>query len=740
MPANRFILSAVLILFTITGFRYAAAAPQDQVAPADVISRDAQGQITIRAVRLAQPLKIDGRLDEDIYRSTAPATGFRQQFPRYGEPATEQTEFWVLFDSKNFYVSARCYDSHPEREVVNEMRRDGPNLPFNENITLVIDTLHDQRNGFWFQTTPLSAIRDQSVIDGVQNQDWNTVLEVKGSRFEGGWITEMAIPFKSLRYAGAGPQTWGINVRRVVRWKNETSTISPIPAALGLPGMARMSTAATLIGLETPAQSMNLEVKPYVLSTLTTNRAAKVPINNALEGQGGFDFKYGLTRSLIADFTYNTDFAQVEEDLQQVNLTRFNLQFREKRDFFLEGPGLFSFGSPSSNVPVLFFSRQIGLSQGQSVPVIAGARVSGKAGPFGIGALNIQTGDKPEAGAASTNFSVLRLKRDILRRSNMGMVFTRRTPTVGRAGTNLAGGIDANLLLYEFLTVSGYYAKTSTPGFARDDGSYRARVDYGADRYGFVVEHLLVAPHFSPEIGFLRRSDFRESFAQARFSPRVNGRRIRQITSLASMDYITDAHRTVVEDRNAKASFGIEFQNGDNWISEYTHNDEFLPKNFNIAAGVIVPRGVYSQQAVKTSYLLGQQRRISGTVAVSRGTLYGGDQTETTYSGRISLIRQLALEPSYTLDWIDLPFGNFTSKLIANRFSFTPSPHVLLSSLVQYNSADHSVNSSVRLRWEYAPRSEIFVVYSDGRGGRLSDLSELQNRSLAVKITRLLRF
>ena len=275
-----------------------------------------------------------------------------------------------------------------------------------------------------------------AVTDDQQNQAWNGIWHVKTERFENGWTMEVAIPFKTLRYRGSGPQTWGINLRRLVKWKNEFSYLSLVPAALGTGGISRMASAATVVGLETPAQSKNLELKPYAVAASTTDRNGASPFDNRGDANAGLDFKYGLTRSLIVDATYRTDFAQVEEDVQQINLTRFNLFFPEKRDFFIEGQGIFDFGGVQAgnspgDVPLLFFSRQIGLSQGQAVPVVGGVRLTGRAGAFSIGALNIQTDDKPSAGALATNFSALRLKRNLLRRSNVGMMATRRGPAVG---------------------------------------------------------------------------------------------------------------------------------------------------------------------------------------------------------------------------------------------------------------------------------------------------------------------
>ncbi len=431
----------------------------------------------------SRPLRIDGRLDEEVYRTIAPISDFIQQEPDEGQPATEKTEAWILFDDVNLYICARNWDSHPEREIANELRRDSGNILGNENLTFAIDTLHDRRNGYVFQTNALGALRDMAVTDDQQNQAWNGIWSVKTARFENGWTVEVAIPFKTLRYRGSGPQTWGINLRRLVKWKNEFSYLSLVPAALGTGGISRMASAATVIGLETPAQSKNLELKPYAVASSTTDRGGASPFNNRGDANAGLDFKYGLTRSLIVDATYRTDFAQVEEDVQQINLTRFSVFFPEKRDFFIEGQGIFDFGGVQAgnspgDVPLLFFSRQIGLSQGQVVPVIGGARLTGRAGAYSIGALNIQTDDKPSARALSTNFSALRLKRNLFRRSNVGVLATRRGPALGSlpgtSASSYTAGADATMLFFSSINITSYYALTSNPG---PGGAERDRIE-----------------------------------------------------------------------------------------------------------------------------------------------------------------------------------------------------------------------------------------------------------------------
>jgi hypothetical protein len=716
--------------------------------PPEVVTRDESGRVTLRAIRLDAPLRIDGRLDEEIYQSTRPIGGFVQQVPDEGAPATEETEAWIFFDQDTFYFSARCLDDHPERIIANELRHDSANI-FNggDSITLVLDTFFDHRNGVLFQTNPLGALREQAIADGVYIESWNTVWQVRSARFDGGWTTEMAIPFKSLRYREGGAQLWGINFRRVIRWKNEYAGVAPMPAAFGPSGLAQMQVAATLVGLVTPARSRNIELKPYAVSSSTTDTLAAEPFRNRVTGDVGIDGKYGLTRSLTADVTVNTDFAQVEEDLQQINLTRYSLLFPEKRDFFLEGQGIYAFGGAtltgrggggSADIPILFFSRRIGLASGETIPVIAGARVTGKAGPFDVAALNIETGAKESAGAVRTNFSAVRLRRDILRRSNVGVIATTRH-ALG-ASTSVAFGADASFRLSQNTTVVGYYARTDVAGSTHQAASYRASFEYAGDRYGLTGEHLLVGAGFAPEVGYTRRQDFRRDVASARFSPRLrNNRYMRKLTWQGTFTYDTDAAVTRLENRSIDGSFGIEFHTGDQASVSYTDEYEWVPRSFAIAPGVTVPTGGYQSHYVSASYSLANQHVVAGRLALVSGTLYGGSQHQASYSGRIAVAPQFAVEPSLSLAWVDLPFGEFAARLLASRFTYTATTRLFVSSLVQWNLDAHTLASSVRLRWEYLPGSELFIVYSDGRE-TLGPGNPLLNRSIALKATRLVRF
>ena len=707
---------------------------------------------TVRAHQTAQPIRIDGRLDEEIYRTTPAITDFVQQEPDEFMPATEKTEAWIFFDNDNVYISARNWESHPERRVANEMRRDTSQLRQNDTFGVLFDTFHDKRNGYIFYANAIGGLADSQVTDeGPPNADWNTVWDVRTANFDGGWTIEMVIPFKSLRYQPGTDQVWGINLRRVVRWKNEWSYLAQVPRALTtFRGLLKVSSAGDLEGLQVPSGRANLEVKPFALVGLSTDHTVTPPIENDGNGRIGGDVKYGITQNITADLTVNTDFAQVEVDEQQVNLTRFNLFFPEKRDFFLEGLGTFAFagrasaglGAGSGDTPYLFFSRRIGLDQSRVIPILAGGRTTGKAGKFTFGAINVQTGDDEAARIDSANFTVLRAKRDVLRRSSIGGMLTHRTATPGRTGANEGYGLDAAMSFYQNVRFDAYLAATRTEGREGDNLSYRGLFDYNADKYGVQAERLAVEPNFLPEIGFVRRTDMRRNFGLFRYSPRPKGvPHVRKLTTQASLNYLTNSQDRL-DTREASGRFETEFTNSDLASVVYTDSFERLVRPFPIATGVTLPIGSYDFHTTRIGYIGGQQRRYSGEIVYEFGTFYNGDRKSIALnSARLQVTPQVSLEPSFSVNWVDLVQGSFTAKVARTRATYTITPRMFVSGIVQYNSAGSSFGSNVRFRWEYRPGSELFVVYTDdfNTDETRPNVTALRNRGWVIKFNRLFR-
>ncbi len=354
--------------------------------------------------------------------------------------------------------------------------------------------------------------------------------------------------------------------------------------------------------------------------------------------------------------------------------------------------------------------------------------------------MNIQTGDESVSGSPATNFTVVRVKRDILRRSSIGALFTNRSESTVAAGSNQTAGVDASFSFFQNITFGGYLAQTSTPTLKGDDRSYQARFDYGADRYGARAEYLVVGDNFNPEVGFVRRDDFTRTFALARFSPRPKSvKGVRKVTWEASLEYFLNGAGNI-ESQLHTGRFNIELETSDQFTVDATRDEELLVQPFRVS-GVTIPVGSYTFSDVLFTYLFGQQRRASGSLSLDVGHFYDGTIRTLGFTGaRVSLMKQLSFEPSMSVSHVELPGGDFTTKLYRGRSDYAFSPRMFASALLQYGSSDNAFSSSLRFRWEYRPGSEIFVVYTDERDTRASGVGALKNRALVVKVNRLMRF
>ena len=752
----------LLCILAVCGELRAQTAPAAPIAPS-TITRDATGQATVRAIKLTAPLVVDGKLDEEVYRREQPFGGLIQVAPNYGKEITERTDVWVTYDDRYIYLSCRCWDSAPAEEwIANELRRDTGGLRNNDHIGVMFDTFYDRRSGFGFYTNPLGARADYSVVDeGQSNTDWNPVWTSRTGRFDGGWTVEMAIPLKSIRYRPGNDQRWGIQLRRSVRRKNEWAYLTPVPQILAGPqALNRISAGGTLVGLDLPPAGRNIEIKPYGITRLTTDRVRVPALNDDFGADAGGDLKYQITPNLTFDATANTDFAQVEIDEQQVNLTRFSLFFPEKRDFFLEGRGVFDFArgglgvgnSDQSDLPYLFYSRRIGLNRGRVVPIQAGGRMTGKVGPWAIGAMTIQAGTDSASRTKETNFSVLRVKRDVFKRSAIGVMATNRSLAANDTGSNQAYGVDGTFGVTRDLTVGTYWARTQSEGLRGDDASWQGRVDYAADRYGAKAELLSVGRNFRPDVGFLRRSDFQRSYGELRFSPRPTRlTRVRKFTWTGSGDYVENGAGQV-DSRSLKGSFVTELQSSDQVSLDVTRNYDLLQAPFT-PPGSPAPFtvGSYTFTDAGASLTFGAQRRISGVLGGRVGEYYDGTIRSITIGStvqtpsRVAFSRHLSAEPTITISRVTRAAGDFTTRVARLRTDYAFTPLMFASALVQYSSGDRAVSTNVRYRWEYAPGSELFLVYTDERGiddplAPPTQVRGLRNRAFVVKVNRLLRY
>jgi len=481
------------------------------------------------AARIEEAPIIDGKVDDAVWRNSQAITDFIQAEPYEGQPATEKTEVYIAYDDRNVYVGAICYDSDPSRLIVTDARRDA-SLDDTDSFRVIFDTYHDHQNGFVFGTNPAGLEHDgqvtnegeggggggpgsgqrrsQSGAGAGYNLNWDTSFSVASHIGDYGWSAEFAIPLRTLRYTPGERQTWGLNFQRNIRRKREEDFWSPVSRAFNL---YRLSSAGELRGLELETPR-NFKVTPYALGA--SNQDFAIQDSTDLDGDWGVDAKFGITPALNLDFTYNTDFAQVEVDAQQVNLTRFNLFFPEKRPFFLENAGYFQMGAPQS--VELFFSRRIGIGPGGIVvPLLAGARLSGKAGDYNLGFLNMQTEDVPGVTHAN-NYTVASISREFPNRSSVGALFVNRLGTGDLAGEdnwNRTFGVDGKLGFGPDFTVTGFAAGTQTPNVDGDEHAVRGRAEFQDNQLRAWVGYTEVAENFNPEVGFLRRRDYRNATA-----------------------------------------------------------------------------------------------------------------------------------------------------------------------------------------------------------------------------------
>jgi hypothetical protein len=751
---------------TPPGAEPAVAPPASAARPAvtsGALTREAGGNTTVRAFRVDGGIDVDGRLDESHYTAARSFDGLVQAVPVAGGVPSERTDIWIGFDDANLYVAARVwYAGGDARWIANEMRRDSQQLRANDSFGIYFDTYHDRRNALGFFVNPIGGFADlQLTNEGSPNFDWNPVWDLSTGRFEGGWTVEMAIPFKSLRYRPGTEQEWGVQIRRSVLPDNEWSYLTAIPiqfAGGGPNGVFRVSLYANLVGIEAPPVGRNLEVKPFATSGLRTDNTVAPTIDNDVTADAGLDVKYAITQNLTADFTVNTDFAQVEVDEQQVNLTRFGLSFPEKREFFLESRGIFNFatggvgfggpGGGGGEAPTMFYSRRMGLQGSTPVPILGGARLTGKVGAFDVGALSIQTADDDAIGAESTNFSVLRLRRDILARSSVGVLFQNRSHSVVAAdGSNQAWGLDGTFGITTDLSFITYYARSHTPGLSGNQESYRAQLSQGADLWGGSVDYLVVGDDFNPEIGLVRRSGFAVTSGDLRFSPRpASIPAIRQVVFQVDGSYLTEQETGLVESRSYGGRFQLDLDWGDGLTAQYSNSYENLVAPARIS-GALFAADRYDWNEYQVSYRFGPQRPYQGNLSVRWGGFYTGTRRAIGVNqGRIEVTPQLSLEPSLEFNWLDLPqqttSGEFNQHVARLRTTYTLTPRAYVSGLVQYASGSNTVSGNFRLRWEWAPGSELFVVYTEDRNTDLlgsNRWSDLSNRGLVIKITRLFR-
>lgn len=763
----RFVVLAAAFIMTL------AARPGVGAAQSANGSGNGNGLVDLAVTQLpdgAPRPTLDGRVDDEAWGPVSPFTEFTQQEPNEGEPATEKTEVRLLLDRTTLYIGIVNFDSDPSKIVVTQSRRDA-SLTDTDSIQVILDTFNDNQNGFVFGTDPQGIEYDGQVAAEGQtsgfassgsagqagsqrgqvsgfNPNWDADWTVRSQITDRGWETEMAIPLRTLRYNPGPGRTWGFNVMRNIRRKNEQVFLAPIPRGYGI---HRVSMARKVTGLNLPPRR-DIKVTPYAAAAWDKDFTASQNSLDKSFNVGG-ELKWGVTPSLTVDLTVNTDFAQVEVDDEQINLTRFPLFFPEKRPFFLENASTFAFGVPQQID--LFYSRRIGLSSsGLPIDIIGGARMSGKVGGYNVGVLNMQTEktfDRNEQLVApGNNFTVARVQREV-GRSNFGALFVNRQGTGNAAGSdnyNRAYGIDGALQASQNGRLFAFLARTDSPGTTGSDYAGAVTYSYTNPGYNANMSYSQVGDTFNPEVGFLPRRGFR-SVAGRYFltydpkSPKYDW--IRRFSPHISQNIYYGFDGELQSARGHYHPFEIQPAVGGRFGIQVDRDDDKPVRPFTVYNGadgnrVVIPPGYYRYWVWNAQYYSDPSAPFNFQFAYKWGGFYDGDQRGIISTVGVRVGSRFSGSVGFNVDDIDLPYGSFVNKLVPIRVGYSFTPLTTIQGLIQYNSQTSQLSSNIRFALLNRSGTGLFLVYNDRRDVIDYTADEILGRSFIVKYTRLFNF
>ncbi|MGE3189420.1 MAG: DUF5916 domain-containing protein [Vicinamibacterales bacterium] len=742
-PAPRHTCALGTLLLVAT----ASLAHAQEAAPAPPDQKRAQ------AIRIPDGrITVDGTLDEAEWASAPPAGDFVQQQPQEGAPVSDEhrSEVRFLYDDEYLYIGATFHEDEPDKLVINELKRDF-NARAGDLYVVLLDTFLDRLNAYNFQTNPGCAIRDsQSYDDGrTINANWDGVWVCRATITDDAWYVEEAVPFKQLRFPRRDEQVWGLQLFRLVRHTNEQTIWSPTPRQFN---QFKMSYAGLLEGISGVRPGRNIRVKPFV-----TSEFRHAPGTTDASADGGLDVKIGIGTNLVLDGTYRTDFSQVETDAQQINLTRFNLFFPEKREFFLENQGAFQIGPPASNASNLvpFFSRTIGLSaSGTPIPIVGGLRLTGKVGRNSLALLTMQAGREERASGGSlpgSNASVIRYGREFLNNSTAGVFYLGKEQG---AQSNRIVGADLRFYPTRQWNLDAIVMHSEKTGVGGGD-AWRAGAQYDSGLTQYVLNYTSLGDTFRDDLGFVPRQgvDIANGRVMRRVRPRALAPFVREIRpAIDGARYTRDAvnpataRRIGVETALVTPGVTVEFSDASTAEYSLTSDEELLSGPFRpqgIPAGKAIPAGRYRFTVHELTYGASNALRVAPSVSVRTGDFYTGSRSGVTAGGRVRVNRNLAATLTVSHDAIDLPDqASFSTTLASLRVDASFSTRMFLSAFVQYNSVTRQLASNIRYDFIHHPLSDLFLVYNDSRFVDLARPTALQvpTRALVLKYTHLLAF
>lgn len=741
-PGHRRFVVAVLGVLLAAVAGQVRAQPVGQPQPVTTFGLTADLR-RAEARQVDVPPQVDGEvLGDPVWRGIEAATGFVQTAPDEGLAASERTEVRVVFTDDTIYFGIVCYDRDPSSIIVTDSRRDS-SLTTSDSFQLILDTFLDQQNGFVFGTSPSGQEYDGQLINegaggsgmgrggtsrgagGGFNLNWDGAWQVRTTISDIGWSAEFAIPFRTIRFPTGRTQTWGVNFQRNIRRRNELAYWAPLPRQFDL---FRVSMAGQLTGVQAPEGLWRtLRVTPYVVGEAMQRTDA---LDNTVKGLGdvGGDLKYGVTSGLTLDLTYNTDFAQVEVDQQQINLDRFNLFFPEKRPFFLENAGAFTvsnsggaaFNDPSQTE--LFFSRRIGVSDGgQPIPILGGARLSGKVSDsVTVGLLNMQTDDVGSS-TPGNNFSVARLRKELPNRSSVGALFVNRQATGDLAvdnDINRTYAVDGRWGFGQNGTVSGFAAQTETPGLAGEDYAWDTAVDYNARAWRVRVGYMEMGDNFNPEVGFVRRHGFRKVDGGIFYTWRPDEfLKIQELQPHVTFNRFWDYDDGFIESSVLHMDNAWEFNDSSRLTTWWNIRKEGVVRPFTVSGVPVLP-GSYDWNEVSLNYNTDSSAPVTAGFRFQGSGFFGGELL--AYGPSVGFRRGETL--NVTLNWsrndIDLPAGQVITNLVSTQIAYNFSPRLFAQSLLQYNDSADLWSVNFRFGWLQDANTGLFLVYNETDGLR----------------------
>lgn len=682
-------------------------------------------QKSAKAIRVNSSPVIDGRLNDEVWQRGISMNDFLQQEPVPGSNPTLRTEFKIIYDEENLYLGVMCYDDDPDRIIAREMKWDGF-ISADDNIKLIFDTFNDDRSAYWFGTNPLGS-QDDALLTGFEmngfNEDWDGVWEVECVILENGWSAEFRFPFSTFKFHDRPEQIWGFNILRSIRRKNEEVQWTSIGRNLGL---LKIAESGDLIGIENIKRGNPVYLMPYFSAG-----AQFVNGNKKYLTEPGLDIKYGLTETLSLDATINTDFAQVESDRARINLSRFPLFFPEKREFFLEGKKTFDFNLGGNNN--LFYSRKIGISNGQEVPIIGGVKLVGRMGDFEVGLIDMQTAEK--GSEASSNFGTLRAKYDLLNSSYTGLMITNKFSN-GKNTSSFGG--DFHFSFNDFLgdknlIVHSSVAKSDLQNGAKNSWAGNFYVDYPNDLIDSYLEYRFIQSNFDPEVGFVSRRGYQQLVYNLDISPRINSGGIKKLQFEPIESSIIYSGNGIMQSAEfAISPLGIEFDSGDE-IGIGIHREFDRPdEDFEIFDTTKVKAGSYWYTTYGIGLETSPMRTIYGEVDFITGGYYNGNRSEIEGQITYTVNKNLTIGGDLTYNHIKINNSVLNTSEVGGRVSYTFSKHVNSSVFAQWNNELNEMNINYRFNWKPKIGSNFYLV--------VNQLLSTENKIRSKDITILAKF